>query len=40
MDEQLVARAHSESGGQWLDVPMKGGDKWCPSEVCIGTGAV
>jgi len=28
---------YPESGGQWLNVQMDIGDKWCPSGVSTGT---
>ena len=40
MDKELVGRLHPEGSGQQLDVQMAAGDKWCPSGVCTGTGAV
>lgn len=40
VDEKLVGWLHSEGGGQWVNVQMDIGDKWCPLGVCIGTSAV
>ena len=40
MDEKLTARSQPEDSGQWLNIQMETGDKWCPSGVLIGTSAV
>ena len=40
VDEELVGRGQPEGSGQWLDVQMDTGDKWCPSGFHIGTGVV
>ncbi|KAK4829840.1 LOW QUALITY PROTEIN: hypothetical protein QYF61_006850 [Mycteria americana] len=40
VDEELVGWSHPEGSGQQLNVQMEIGDKWCPSGVRIGTGAV
>jgi len=40
VDEELVPRLYPESAGQWLNVHMDTGDKWCPSEVSTGTSAL
>jgi len=29
--KELVGRSQPEGSGQWLDVQMDAGDKWCPS---------
>jgi len=40
MVKELVGWSHPEDSGQWLDVQMEISDKWCPSGVRTGTGAV
>jgi len=37
MDEEMVVRLHSGSGGQCLSVWMETGDEWCPLVVSTGT---
>lgn len=39
MDEELIARWYSESGGQWLSVWMEISDEHRPSGVSSGTRA-
>jgi len=39
MDEELVARSYSD-GGQCFNVQMEISDKWYPSGVVTGTGAL
>jgi len=38
--KELVGRSQPEGSGQWLDVQMNAGDKWCPSGVRSGRSAV
>jgi len=38
--KELVGRSQPEGSGERLDVQVDAGDKWCPSGVCAGTGAV
>jgi len=38
VDEELVGWLHPEGSGQWLNIQMEIGDKWCPSGLHIGTG--
>jgi len=40
MDKELSGRSQPEGSGQRLDVQMDARDKWYPSGVCTGTGAV
>ena len=40
MAKELFGRSHPEGSSQWLDVQMEAGDKWCPSGVHTGTGAL
>jgi len=40
MAKELVGRLQPECSGQQLDVQMDTGDKWCPSEVHLGSSAV
>ena len=40
MDKELSGWSQPEGNGQRLNVQMDTGDKWCPSGVCTGTGAV
>ena len=36
MDEELVVRSYSESGGQWINVQMEISDEWCPQGSVLG----
>ena len=36
MNEELVGWWCPEGSGQWFNIQMEIGDKWCPSEVHIG----
>jgi len=38
--KELVGRSQPEGSGQRLEAQMDAGDKWCPSGVCTGPGAV
>ena len=40
MAKELVGRSQPGGSRQWFDVQMDTVDKWCPSGVCTGTGAV
>ncbi|PKU33327.1 rna-directed dna polymerase from mobile element jockey- hypothetical protein [Limosa lapponica baueri] len=40
VDKELAGWSHPEGSGQWFDVQMERGDKWCPSEIHTGTSAV
>jgi len=40
VDEELIGKSQPEGSSQWLNVQMDAGDKWCPSGVRTGTGAV
>ena len=40
MNEELVGWSHPEDSGQWFNIEMETGDKWCPLGVYIGTSAV
>ena len=35
MDEELAAGSSPESGGQWLNIQMEMGGKWCPSGMSV-----
>jgi len=39
-EKKLVGWSHPVGSGQWHNVPTDACDKWCPSGVHIGTGAV
>ena len=40
MDGELIGWSHPEGSGQWLNVQMEIGDKWCPSGVHTATSTV
>jgi len=40
VDKELVVWLQAEGSDQQLRVKMDAGDKWYPSGVCTGTGAV
>jgi len=40
VNKELVGWLHLEGGGQWLNVQMETGEKWCPSGVRIVTRSI
>lgn len=39
MGKELARWTKPESCGQQLDIQMEAGDKWCPTVLCLCTGA-
>jgi len=40
LDEELAGWLHSEDCGQWLNIQVETGDKWCSSRIGTGTSVI